>query len=166
MFPDRTGSNEPSLVSGDLVPLLSQADAALGHLRDRAEKIMALEDAVSLGFCPRQMKTLCAILDYGRGRIHRRLAIMSGTVVAEGESPSSNPPFGVASPVAFMAEYRACCRLLCSALRESRRISSSPTVAMLSDLVLRLEKQLWVMDSPKHDPGSEPYRTVSLFLTC
>ncbi len=72
----------------------------------------------------------------------------------------------IADPFAFMAEYRTCCRLLCRALNEALRTANAPASAMLSDFVLRLEKQLWLMDTPRTDPGSDRYRSVSLFLTC
>lgn len=149
-----------------LIELLSQADEALAHLRERADHIFALGDLVSLGFCPRQMKTLCGILDHGRGRIRRRLSILSSAAEAPDEAMQSDPPPNISDPIAFMAEYRACCRLLCKALSEALRVANTPSVSMLSDFILRLEKQLWLMDTPKNDPGSDRYRSVSLFLTC
>jgi DNA-binding ferritin-like protein len=65
-----------------------------------------------------------------------------------------------------MVEYRRCCRRLCRALGEARKVSDASTVAVLGEIILKLEKQLWLIDKPRHDPGTERYRSVSLFLTC
>jgi DNA-binding ferritin-like protein len=65
-----------------------------------------------------------------------------------------------------MGGYRDCCRSLCKALNESLRASDWATGALLSDLVLRLEKQLWLMDTSPHNRGVGSCRSVSLFLTC
>jgi hypothetical protein len=159
-------ANDASVPNTGLIRLLRQADSELGHLRERAQHVVALEDPDASGFCARQMKTLCGILDYGRGRIQRRLATLDGPGGAAEGSPDSGRPGDIADPAAFMAEYRACCRLLCQALNEALGVSNAPTGAMLSDFVLRLEKQLWLMDPPKNTLGPDPYRIVSLFLTC
>jgi hypothetical protein len=158
---------EAPVATDSLIQLLRDADASLGHLRERAGIVVAQTDPAALGYCPKQMKTLCAILDHGRGRIQRRLSILMGSARNEDEDePNWVPPTNILDPLAFMAEYRACCRLLCRALSEGRRIANTPAVAMLSDFVLRLEKQLWLMDTPKNHHGTDPYRSVSLFLTC
>jgi hypothetical protein len=167
MAPAQPNADEAPVTPDELISLLRQANSLLGHLRMRAEKVVALYDPVALGFCPGQVRTLRGIIDHGRGRIQRRLAILAGPD-AEGDDPAeeSNPPADIAEPIAFMAEYRACCRLLCRALNESLRVANAAAGAMLSDFVLRLEKQLWLMDTPKQNPGSDRYRSVSLFLTC
>jgi hypothetical protein len=160
-------ANEAQVADEGLIRLLRCANASLGQLRQRAEDVVALEDAAELGFCPRQLKTLCGLLDGGRGRIQRRLSIVAGACGAGREpEPDSVAPVNAADPLAFMAEYRACCRLLCRALNEALRISNGPAGAMLSDFVLRLEKQLWLVNAPKRDPGTDPYRSVALFLAC
>jgi hypothetical protein len=156
-----------SPVSNDaLVYLLVHAGSSLAHLRERAAKVMTVDGPLVLGFCPRQMKTLCDILDEGQARIQRRLAGLVGPGAALEATEDSDIRGKSEDPISFMAEYRACCRRLCKGLNESLRISDAPSGAMLSELVLRLEKQLWLMDSPKHDPGSDRYRSVSIFLTC
>ncbi len=146
--------------------LLRQAEALLEHLRRRAENILALDDAVSVGFCPRQLRTLCGIIDQGRTRIQRHVDAGEGLLGRGHEAPDVMPTTNMSDPIAFMAEYRASCRLLCRALSEALRTGNAPTGALLSDFVLRLEKQLWLMDTPKRDPGRDRYSSVSLFLTC
>jgi hypothetical protein len=151
----------------DLIELLRQASSSLGCLKELAEHVVSLDDPVEHGFCPRQMKTLRTILDQGRGRIQLRVAILVGPGSADDDgNADAGPTMNISDPATFVAEYRACCRLLCKALSEALRISYAPAVAMLSDFVLRLEKQLWLMDTPKSDPGADRYRSVSLFLTC
>jgi hypothetical protein len=160
-------ANMPLLRNDPLSLLLRQASASLEHLRQRAENVLALEDPVSLGFCPKQLKTLCGIIDQGRGRIRRQLVKMEGAETQrDAEAPDFRPPANLADPFSFMAAYRASCRLLCRALNEALCNTDGPTCAILSDFVLRLEKQLWLMDAPENDPGSDRYRSVSLFLTC
>jgi hypothetical protein len=69
-------------------------------------------------------------------------------------------------PANFLPGNRACCRRLCRALRDALRVSDGSTGATLSELVLRLEKQLWLIDTPSHPRGIDACRSVSLFLAC
>jgi hypothetical protein len=167
MAPTQPVEDETPGATDRLIQLLRQADASIGHLRERTLTVAALEDPVSLGFCPRQMASLRGILDHGRGRIQRRLAVFKAPGTPGDEpAPESSAPGDIADPAAFMAEYRTCCHILCRSLNEALRISHAPASALLSDFVLRLEKQLWLMDVPKHDPEADRYRSASLFLTC
>src|SRR5450755_3065102 len=93
---------DASVPNAGLIRLLRQADSALGHLRERAQYVVALEDPAASGFCARQMKTLCGILDHGRGRIQQRLAILDGPGGAGEGSPDSGRPRDIADPAAFM----------------------------------------------------------------
>jgi hypothetical protein len=164
MADPEANASEAAVKEEELIRLLAQASSALGRLRDRATRFASLADPVAAGFCPSELRTLCAILDHGRGRIDRRLAILkAGAQVAPADS---DPPCATADPLSFMAEYRGCCRLLCRALNEALRIPNAAAGSMLSDFILQLEKQLWLMDSPKQDSGPDRYRSVSLFLTC
>jgi hypothetical protein len=144
-----------------MIGLLRQVDASLGNLKLRAA---SLGDAGPIGLCPRQMLVLGEILERGQQRIARRIAELGGLgreILGETPRPQDLP-----DPVAFMIEYRACCRSLCRALSESQRAVDTASGAMLSELALRLEKQLWLMDTSQHDRGAESCRSVSLFLTC
>jgi hypothetical protein len=166
MAPVQPTAKQSLLATDELIQLLRHANSSLSYLRELAAHVVSLEDPVELGFCPRQMKTLCGIIDHGRGRVERRVAILAGSGSADDWAADARPAMNMSNPAEFMAEYRACCRLLCKALNEAQRISYAPAVSMLSDFVLRLEKQLWLMDSPKPNPGSDRYRSVTLFLTC
>jgi hypothetical protein len=159
-------SDKARLPSEPLHSLLGQADTLLEHLRRRAENILGLEDPTSIGFYPRQLKTLCGIIDQGRARIQLHVETRDLATGRDDEAPDRGPTTPMADPIAFMAEYRASCRLLCRALSEALRTANAPTGAMLSDLVLRLEKQLWLVGPKKKDTGSDRYSSVSLFLTC
>ena len=149
-----------------LINLLARADSALGLLKERASQLVSLGDPEGNGFSPGQLETLCRSLDEGRGRVHRRLLGIAGEAVRPEPAAAQNPSGNTRDPLVFLADYRACCRRLCKALSEALRISDAATGAVLSALVLRLEKQLWLMDTPRHNVGAEPYRSISLFLTC
>jgi hypothetical protein len=167
MAPVQPTAKQGPAANNELIEKLRHASSSLSCLRELAEQVASLDDPVQLGFCPKQMKTLCTIIDQGRGRIQRRLAILVGPGTADDDGTADAvPTMNISDPATFVAEYRACCRHLCKALNEALRISYAPAIAMLSDFVLRLEKQLWLMDTPKSEPGSDPYRSVSLFLTC
>jgi hypothetical protein len=158
---------ENSTGSKRLIQLLKLALVSLAHLRERAGNIAEHENPAALGYNPRQMKALCKILDHGCGRIERRRAILEGTLHAAVEPEVDlNPTLNASASVQFMEEYRACCRLLCKALSEAQRVPNGPTAAMLSDFVLALEKQLWLIDpgSPEHRPYR--LRSMSFLLTC
>jgi hypothetical protein len=165
MVANSSANNTPDS-NDSLIELLARAGSSLAYFRERAGALVTQEGPLILGFCPRQMWTLCGILDEGRGRLQRRLEGLLGPGGHVEFSTDSNPAGASDNPAAFMAEYRGCCRRLCKALNEARRISDAASCAMLSELVLRLEKQLWLMDTPERDPGTERYRSVSLFLTC
>jgi hypothetical protein len=165
VFANSSASDAPDS-KDPLIELLARAGSSLTYLRERAGSLVTKQGPLILGFCPRQMWTLCGILDEGRANLQRRLEGLLGPGGQVEFSADSNPTGAMDNPAAFMAEYRGCCRRLCKALNEARRISDVSSCAMLSELVLRLEKQLWLMDTPEHDPGTERYRSVSLFLTC
>jgi len=59
----------------------------------------------------------------------------------------------------MIGAYRNCCRRLCHALQEARRLGDATTAWLLTDLVQRLEKQLWLLD-----PESRSCRAASLFF--
>jgi hypothetical protein len=160
-------ANKTSTDCTSLIKLLKQAVSSLGHLRERAGNIAEYENPAALGYNPKQMKALCKILDHGCGRTERRLAILQGALLTAGEpEPELNPALNAAATVQFTEEYRACCRLLCKALSESHRILNAPTTAMLSDFILALEKQLWLIDPGRREPQSDRYRGMSFLLTC
>jgi hypothetical protein len=155
--------------AGDvLIELLIGVGDSLANLRLRASRALVLEEPEALGLCPRQLKVLCQLLDRGRQKIGRRIADLGALPNRERDEfrDGLRLPGNVEDPVAFMAEYRACCRTLCAALNESQRTSDGVTGALLSDLGRQLEKQLWLMDASPHNRSEDSCRSVSLFLTC
>jgi hypothetical protein len=161
-------SSRTSGTDDALTGLLGLVVESLENLRLRASHAATLEAPEALGLCPRQLLLLCEILDKGRHRIARRLDERGGfsRQDADGAHDGLRLPDNVADPVAFMIAYRACCRKLCKALNESQRISDGPTGALLSELGLSLEKQLWLMDASPHSRSADSCRSVWLFLTC
>jgi hypothetical protein len=149
-----------------LVNLLAKAEPALSLLKERASQLISLGNPEGLGFSRGQLETLCRILNEGCGRVHRRLVDIAGDANPAKPAADSTPPGNPEDPLVFLAEYRACCRRLCGAMNEALRISDGATGAMLGGLMLRLEKQLWLMDTPRLSAGVDPYRSISLFLTC
>jgi hypothetical protein len=166
MAPHQPIAHGAPVPSGELLRLLRRADESLGQLTERALAVVALDDPVSMGFCPKQMQSLCRMLGNSRARIQGHILNIEGPAASGNESPGSSPPLGKMDPISFIAKYRASCRMLCEALNEARRASQAPAGAMLSDIILRLEKQLWIMDSPKQTRRTDQYRSVSLFLAC
>ncbi len=160
----------PSETSADctrLIQLLRLALVSLGHLRERAGNIAEHENPAALGYNPRQMKALCKILDHGCGRIERRRAILDGRLrIVDEQELDLKPTVNAAATVQFMEEYRTCCRLLCKALSEAQRVPSAPTAAMLSDFILTLEKQLWLIEPGRREPRPFRLRSMSFLLTC
>jgi hypothetical protein len=120
-----------------------------------------------LGYHPRQMRVLGEILARGQSAILRRIETLGGAGDL-GDEPASNAgePSEHFDLVGVMIEYRGCCRRLCAALNESRRVSDEGTSVLLRDLALRLERQLWLMDRRPKDDEIEYGRVVSLFLAC
>jgi hypothetical protein len=151
-----------------LTGLLGLVEESLENLRLRASNAATQEAPESMGLCPRQLLVLCEILDRGHERIARRMDELNGfsRPHVNGVSDGFRLPDNVADPVAFMIAYRTCCRRLCKALNESQRISDGPTAALLSELGLRLEKQLWLMDASPQSRSADSCRSVWLFLTC
>jgi hypothetical protein len=156
----------PSLTGMRLVGLLGELAVSLKVLNMWSANAADNGDPGALGYCPEQVRALCSILERGRHSIVRRAAELGGRIRREEPDRASRPPVLVTDPVAFMTAYRECCRKLCKALDESKRIPDATTGALLSDLALRLEKQLWLMDGSPHDRDAESCRSVSLFLAC
>jgi hypothetical protein len=162
-------TSRQSVMDGGMIGLLGQVDASLGELKLRASEVMALQEPADPDFCPLEMQALCRILDMGRHRIARRISELGGPADPGADEAYGEPrlPENVADPMAFMGGYRDCCRKLCKALDKSLQVSDGATGALLSDLGLRMEKQLWLLDTPPNSRGADySSRSVSLFLAC
>ena len=151
-----------------MLDLLCEVGDALQGLRIRALRAGDCDELSVLGFCPLQMRALCEILDRGREKILTRIAKLGEFPDPSGDTSGVEIllPGDPADPVAFLGAYRACCRRLCGALRESLRVSDAATSAALIELTMRLEKQLWLIDAQRNSRGVDDCRSVSLFLAC
>jgi hypothetical protein len=151
-----------------LVAQLSKADIALRELHARAASICESGNLEILGFRREQLDTLCDQLSHGYQLVDSRISALDGGRAAahrhrEGETFSRN---AMVEPITFLASYRSCCRALCAAMREAMLVPDQSSVLMLRDLILRLEKQLWMIDVPARYRGFDDSRAVALFLSC
>jgi hypothetical protein len=161
--PEPTAASRPpdcAALAGLLGKVLSelirlQADGAL------------LPRSIGRGPEAARVEMLRSTLGSGSAGIRRRLeALGFPDAVAEEAPPSPRSPQRPAGgPDAALKAFRPCFDLLSVALRESRRISDPQTMAVLRNLILRLEAHLWLFDLPVdrriHDWGS-----VNLFSLC
>jgi hypothetical protein len=144
--------------------LLLQAHRSLLELRALAEQVCESERFESLEFRGDELRSLCSMLTEGSILLARRARALG---FEDELSPAPGGSFSpVIGPETLLASYRACCRRLCGAMKEAIRISDSSSVALLRDLILRLEKQLWVIDAPSRTFGVDDSRAIALFLSC
>jgi hypothetical protein len=174
--------NGPSVMIG----LLEGALHALVRLRAGADRLLhqakkngAGEPAFSLA----ELEQLCVVIERGWNSILQRLlelspddrsargarwaeawcASLSGTKAPDDGSAADK---GELTPQSLLANYRASCRALCAALTEARHAADATTAAMLSGLVQRLEKQLWLLDASHERPRVGATSAIKLFLSC
>jgi len=147
---------------------LAKADGALRELHARAASICESGNLEILGFRREQLDTLCDLLSHGYQLLDGRITALDG-----GRPPARRPQQAAAfsrnaivEPITFLASYRSCCRILCAAMREAMGLQDSASVLLLRDLILRLEKQLWMIDVPARNRGLDDSRAVALFLSC
>lgn len=151
-----------------LLDALLGVSESLEGLRIRAENAREHDELSVLGFCPDQMTRLCEILDNGRARIMGRITAL-GVALHPGEEGLGTEirlPEKMGNPVAFLGAYRGCCRRLSQAMRQALRDSDAATNAILAQLAMLLEKQLWLIDLPQYSRGIDDRRSVRLFLAC
>jgi len=151
-----------------LIALLGRADAALQDLRVRAASICQSGNLGILGFRGEQLEELKALLHRGNQLLDGRIYTLDGSrgrdpVAPQDENFSRN---AIVEPITFFASYRGCCRALCAAMKEAVRLEDSTSALLLRDLILKLEKQLWMIDVPDRGRGLDERRAVSLFLSC
>lgn len=68
-------------------------------------------------------------------------------------------------PRSLVANYRAASRALCAALEEAKQTGDRTTAVMLTSILHRLEKQLWLLDSSRERPRIG-LPLIDLFLSC
>jgi len=167
-------STRPSLVEikrpreRRLIALLGRADMALQDLRMRAASICQSGNLGILGFRREQLEELKALLHRGGQLLDERIYTLDGARGRDAAAPQeeSFSRNAIVEPITFFGSYRACCRALCAAMKEAVRLEDSSSALLLRDLILKLEKQLWMIDVPDRTRGLDESRAVSLFLSC
>jgi hypothetical protein len=143
-----------------LISLLARADQAVRDLQRRAASICRSGNLEILGFRRSQLEELNSLLSHGAQVLDGRLYTLDGSHRVEEAGPDAD------EPITFFAAYRACSRALCAAMKESARLADSTSTLGLRELIIQLEKQLWMIDEPDRSRGREDRRAVSLFLSC
>ena len=144
--------------------LLLQAHRSLLELRSLTETICESDRFEDLEFRADELHSLCSMLAEGAVLLEGRARILGFADGLSGSPGSSFHPH--VNPETLLGAYRGCCRRLCAAMKEAIRIADGTSVALLRELILRLEKQLWVIDAPSRTFGVEDSRAVSLFRSC
>jgi hypothetical protein len=147
---------------------LARADGALRELHARAASICESGNLEILGFRREQLDSLSALLSHGYQLVDGRITALDGGRPPEPRVQETNAfsRNAIVEPITFLASYRSCCRILCAAMREAMGLHDQASALLLRDLILRLEKQLWVIDTPARNRGLDDNRAVALFLTC
>jgi hypothetical protein len=147
---------------------LVKASEALAELNARTESIDNSGNLEILGFSRQHLKALRDLLTRGTRVVERRIAELEGGAQAR-YSQGRRYDFSrnaIMEPITFFASYRGCCRALCAAMKVAMASADSATVLLLRDIVLRLEKELWMIDAPERNRGVDDSRAVALFLSC
>ena len=176
-------SPSPEMTLPPLVGTLEETLQALGHLHATASRLRPTDSASAGGFpafSPLELDRLRTVIRQGGASVTRRLKELVGEKpeaarlpelwregVARTDLSSLEPgiPTAEARSRALLSAYRATCRSLCASLQEAKRTCDGATAVMLSGLLHRLEKQLWLLDSsPERVRVGLP--TIDLFLSC
>jgi hypothetical protein len=147
---------------------LVKAGESLAELNARTESLDNSGNLEILGFSRQHLKALRDLLTRGMRVVDRRIANLEGGRGGR-VSPTRRYDFSrnaIMEPIHFFASYRACCRALCSAMKLAMAGADSATVLLLRDIVLGLEKELWLIDAPERNRGVDDSRAVALFLSC
>jgi hypothetical protein len=175
--------NGPSVMVG----LLEGALHALVRLRVSADRLRHAAEKSAQGqpvFSMSELEQLCIVIERGWNSVLQRLlelspgdrsergarwastwrASLTEATAAGVESAARDK--SALTPQSLLATYRASCRALCAALTEARHVADATTAAMLSGLLQRLEKQLWLLDASHERPRVGAASAINLFLSC
>jgi len=144
-------------VLADLLRLQAEADVLGGARADGRYRIGQSRNAA-----------LRSTLAEGCAAVGRRLDALGCTSSAGPQTSGlRRPPFeSPAGGEATLKAYRPCFDRLGRALREARRVADVPTMAVLSRLIVSLEKHLWLFDLPIQERRAEDWSAVNLFALC
>lgn len=151
--------------AAELMIMLEDASDELLSLEECAAGIAEASEATI--FCPRQLQNLRAVLERGREAIATRMAVLGGprATTTLASHRASRRESRKIRPRALMRAYGKCSHQLCRVAQEARRIADSATAAVLSDLILQTEKQLWLLDAPSRQREPASRRVVSFFFS-
>jgi hypothetical protein len=148
-----------------LASLLEEALADLFRLQAEAEAVSGAADKGMSRIATGGVQALRPTLAEGCASISRRLEAMGhpgfGGIGDAADPTESAPEAGVA-----LNAYRPCFFRLGKALREARRVSDGETMTILSHLIVRLEKHLWLFDLPLSERRVVDWSSVNLFSLC
>jgi hypothetical protein len=166
-----------------LIGLLEETLQALARLHAAAARRHPPEGGSSPGipgFSQAEFDRLSRVIREGGAAVTRRLKelrpeesksalrlaeLWRSGVAAPGERSVADEPLATERARPLLATYRGTCRALCAALQAAQQISDTTTAAMLSSVLQRLEKQLWLLDSSS-DRTRVGLPTINLFLSC
>ena len=162
----RTSTGRPRQKAGELTTLLADACAELRRLEACAQDmggVAALPSTSKLR--SNEIAALRSLAEEGSTALADRLRVLgieSAESIFTGPTPGARTSRSVRGLVAI---YRKCSRRLCAALQGARRSSDAATAALLRALILRLEKQLWLLDSLSGS-AHEDRSVLGIFLAC
>lgn len=177
--------SSPETTTSRLSSSLETTLQALSRLHAATDRLRPLHQRNSPGlgaFQLVELDRLCAMLSLGAAALTRRLAEISeadGTADSRlerlwrvGSTPMPEPDelsdanaLFDSQPRSLLATYRAACRALCTSLQEARHAADSTTAGLVSGLLQRLERQLWLLDASR-DGVRVGLPTIDLFLSC
>jgi hypothetical protein len=142
------GTGRSRQKASELTTLLADACAELRRLEACAQDlggVPALPATTNLRST--EIAALRSLAEEGSTALAHRLRVL-GIESAESTLPAPRRANRTSRSVrSLVAVYRKCSRRLCAALQGARRSSDAATAALLRALILRLEKQLWLLDS-------------------
>jgi hypothetical protein len=118
--------------------LLATAWTEMRRLRLQAEDFA---DKGRGTFSPRQVASLCAVLDQAADNLEGRMVYLGAA-----EAPPRPGPTNPRGARSLLGGYCSCCQRLGRALTGAKRAGDATTAWLLGDVISRLERQLWLLD--------------------
>jgi hypothetical protein len=178
-------SHSLEMASLHLVRSLEDSLQALARLHAAVVRLQPVDGGSSPGFPTfslLELNRLRAVIRQGGAAITRRLKELAdddkqaasraaefwrgdATLSRATNNPAETNDGSEPASRSLLVTYRAACRAICRSLQEAQRVSDSLTVASLSGLLQRLEKQLWLLDYSR-ERVRVGLPTITLFLSC
>lgn len=166
-----------------LVALLEETLRALAHLHAVAARLRPTDGGAASGFPAFslvELDRLRTVTRQGGAGITRRLKELlgdskpagylaelwrEGVARPDADAEGTAPGGSAARSRSLLSAYRSACRSLGASIQDARRSADGATTVMLSGLLQRLEKQLWLLDSSPQR-GRIGLPTINFFLSC